>query len=83
MGKPNNWKKLSVDDRKQMARNLLFSMRGNYIVSQALYYGIRELKKVKYPEISNIEDMEMLKEMLFTIFISPEMIKKIIKRSKK
>ena len=47
------------------------SMRGVYILSQALHYGIKELSKVKgvHKEISNIEDMKFLKKHLFYLYV--------------
>ena len=52
---------------KDQAFALLGSMRGRYIVSQALYYGIQKLEKVPVPyqETSNLNDMRLLKEELF------------------
>ena len=46
------------------------SIRGQYIISQSLWYAINELKKVKKPyrEESNIEDMKFLMDNLFDIF---------------
>ena len=52
---------------KDQAFALLDSMRGSYILSQALYYGIQELERVPVPyqETSNLMDMRLLKEELF------------------
>jgi len=68
--KPENWDKLSNKEKKEIANELFMSIRGRYIISQALHYAIKELKKVKPPfrEVSNIEDMEMLMETYFSIF---------------
>jgi len=50
--------------------NFLSSIRGKYIVAQALYYGIKALEAVE-PEVrqerSNIDDMKFLQETLFTM----------------
>jgi hypothetical protein len=53
--------------RKDQAFVLLDSMRGRYIVSQALHYGIQELKRIPapYQETSNLMDMTLLREELF------------------
>jgi len=58
---------MSEQTLKDQAFALLDSMRGRYIVSQALYYGIQELEKVPVPyqETSNLNDMRLLKEELF------------------
>ena len=52
---------------REEAFALLDSMRGRYIVSQALHYGIQELEKVPVPyqEVSNLSDMKLLREELF------------------
>jgi len=48
------------------------SVRGRYIISQALYYAIKTLEKVPSPhtEVSNIEDMQFLLDNLFPMFKS-------------
>ena len=50
------------------------SMRGGYIIAQALHYGIEALKQVPMPyrEVSNIQDMEYLIETIYQFPISPE-----------
>ena len=57
-------------DRTAEGIEFLVSMRGKYIIAQALYYGIKALESVE-PEImqekSNIEDMKFLQETVFTI----------------
>ena len=60
-------KTISKSTAKQQAFELLNSMRGRYIISQALHYGIRELDKlpVPYREVSNLNDMQYLREVLF------------------
>lgn len=67
---------------KEIARQLLNSMRGRYILSQALFYAIRELKKIKgvHRENSNIADMELLRENFFNIYF--ELSKKQLKMLK-
>jgi len=49
-------------------------MRGQYILSQSLHYGIEALKKVEKPfrEESNIADMELLRNVLYPMFTPPE-----------
>ena len=53
-----------IDEALQFA----LSIRGRYIIAQALNYGVKELSKVPSPrkEVSNIADMEYLRKMLFT-----------------
>ena len=52
---------------RDQAFELLNSLRGRYIISQALHYGIQELDRVPEPyrEVSNLNDMQYLREMLF------------------
>jgi hypothetical protein len=68
--KPNNWEALSAVQRRTMALGMVKSMRGTYIISQALFIAKEELEKVTGPhrEQSNIEDMEMLIEGLFSLY---------------
>ena len=49
----------------------LASMRGQYIVSQALHYGIEALSSVEpetMQEKSNISDMEFLRDTVFNLY---------------
>ncbi len=63
------------------------NLRGMYIISQALHYGIRELKKVKgvHKELSNISDMEYLRDNLFSLYfeIDKKQLKKLENLKKK
>jgi len=52
------------------ASKFMRSMRGRYILSQALHYGVKALKAVQpavKQETSNIEDMEYLQQTLFNL----------------
>ena len=67
--------------------SFMFSPRGQYIMAQALYYGIKALESVE-PEIlqekSNLKDMHYIKDMLFPFpdiaFTGPD--EAIVKRLK-
>ena len=50
------------------------SMRGKYIIAQALHYGIEALNKVPLPyrEASNIQDMEYLRDTIYYFPFIPE-----------
>ena len=50
----------TVEQEEAMA--LLDSLRGQYIIAQALHYGIQELEKVPVPyqETDNLNDMKLL-----------------------
>ena len=58
-----------IDEALQFA----LGIRGRYIIAQALTCGIEELSKVPspYKEVSNIADMQYLKE---TLFIFPDVL---------
>jgi|GEM_PF-2447625 hypothetical protein len=57
----------TTDTMRALALALLNSLRGRYIVSQALFYGIQELEKISapYQETSSIDDMKLLRDELF------------------
>ena len=50
------------------AMKFLVSMRGRYIVAQALFHAIKNMEGVPSPwkEVSNIADMRFLQETLFS-----------------
>jgi len=54
----------------EKAAEFLSSMRGRFIVSQAIHYAIGVLKAVPEPfrEVSNIQDMVFLRDNLFYLF---------------
>ena len=59
------------EDEKDDVIGFVNSARGNFIISQALYYAIKELDKitdVRYREESNIHDMKYLLDNAFDIF---------------
>jgi len=60
--------KKQVDDKVAQATDFLMSMRGQYIISQALWKAIEIMRTDEYPEISNIKDMEFLRKNLFNMY---------------
>ena len=54
-------------DKQEQAVRFVNSLRGNLILSQALHYGIQELNRVPVPyrEVSNLDDMQYLRDTLF------------------
>jgi hypothetical protein len=62
--------KYKLEAKKLEVLKFALSYRGNFIISQALWYAIRELKKVKPPhrEESNISDMKFLMDNFFNLF---------------
>ncbi len=81
--KPLNWKKLSHNKKYVEAGRLFNSIRGKYLISQALSKAIDVMKEeTNYPEVSNIEDMEML-EVMFPIYSGLEKAHKLADKSVK
>ena len=70
--KPRNWEELSADEKYEIGHALVNSLRGRLILSQALHYAIPLMAKVAapYTEVSNIEDMEILRETVFNFPIT-------------
>jgi len=63
-------------DKKEQAAALFNSLRGKYIVGQALHKAIKAMEQVEPPamrELSNIEDMKLMMEQLFPMFMALEM----------
>ena len=58
---------MTITTEQEQAMALLDSFRGQYIMAQALHYGIQELEKVPVPyqETSNLNDMKLLRDGLF------------------
>jgi hypothetical protein len=59
---------IDQEEKREEALTFLFSMRGRYIVSQALCYALRVMREVQ-PEVrqekSNMADMWYLRDILF------------------
>ena len=56
--------------RKERAKNLLDSIRGHFIVSQALLLAIEAIEKrpFRHQEPSNVEDMKLLLDEIFPLY---------------
>lgn len=65
--KPDNWNEMGNLDKLKLAEKMVNSPRGAYIISQALHYAIKALNEIPDPfkEVSNIQDMEMMRETFF------------------
>lgn len=65
--KPSNWTKLPKEERKRIGMELFHSMRGQYIIGQALAWAAKAMSQVPPPmtEVSNIQDMEIFMETVF------------------
>ena len=70
-------------EKRKEALDFALSLRGQYIISQALHYAIGELSKAEYPELSNIDDMLYLKENFFNLFFDTSKIVEELKKKKK
>ena len=62
--------KIEQEQSIQEAIALAQSVRGQWIMGQALHYAIIALEKIEKPyrEISNIADMKLLRDNLFPMF---------------
>jgi len=63
MDNPDQYTGVNTAPTQEQALEFASSQRGNYIVAQALYYGIKALEAVKpehMQEKSNISDMKYL-----------------------
>jgi hypothetical protein len=81
--KPNKWDELTDRQKQKVAEQLFKSPRGFYIISQAMHYGIKKLNEIPdpYKELSNIQDMEIIRECIFNfpILDNDEQLKMIEK----
>ena len=61
---------LSDLERKKYVTALVNSQRGAYIIGQALHIAVEEMEKVPEPhrEISNIDDMKLIRDELFPLY---------------
>ena len=67
--KPLGWNTMDAGEKKALSLDLAKSVRGQYLISQALVKAIDVMKTVheEAREVSNIQDMEVLLET-FPIF---------------
>jgi hypothetical protein len=68
--KPANWGQMSDKERARHAHALMSSQRGDLLMGQALAWAVRTMKAEKFPETSNIQDMEAIGEVLFEPWFS-------------
>jgi hypothetical protein len=61
--KPESYDTMTAAQKKRLAQGLAESTRGRWLIGQALYRGAQAMASDQYPEISNIEDMEVLSYM--------------------
>jgi len=61
-----------MTDKRQMAIELFSSVRGRYVVGQALYLAIQaiEARPKMEQEPSNVADMRLIMEQLFPMYAS-------------
>ena len=62
---------INKEAERNNALEFMASLRGQYIIAQALHYGIEALNMVEesYREVSNLSDMEYLRDNLYQLFI--------------
>jgi len=68
--KPRDWQKMSEEEKRRLAAELVSSARGRFIMAQALYVASSAMSDApaQKRETSNIEDMQMILESLFPEF---------------
>lgn len=56
--------------RKERAKSLFDSIRGHFVVSQALFLAIKSIEKrpFRHQEPSNAEDMQLLLDEIFPLY---------------
>lgn len=72
MRSPNKWvKKPDTIPSKQVeeAEDLLWSMRGSYLIGRALHVLITQLDEIPKPlkEVSDLKDLRFIKDTLFNL----------------
>lgn len=70
--KPIEWDSMPVTEQRKYAIEFFATIRGQYIVGQALYIAQEALLSQKYPEQSNAEDMQLLGVTLFNVGYSTQ-----------
>jgi len=61
--------------RKAAAMELFNSPRGRYLLGQALALAVKSMRSERYPETSNIADMELLGNEIFAFGYRLELVK--------
>ena len=71
--------------KKLEAQTMMFSMRGQYLISQALCIAVRAMRKrpKHLQEPSNVADMELLITQLFPIYREVEKSREVKKHEDK
>ncbi len=59
-----------TDTKKEMAENLLYSLRGRYLIERAVVSLVRELNQVKgvHKEVGDITDLTLIRTQLLNTF---------------
>jgi len=66
MSKPENWDKMPEIEKNDVGEQFFRTTRGRLMIGKALFIASREMRKQKYPEHSDADDMEILGETLFS-----------------
>tara|TARA_B100001105_G_C22115386_1_gene325155 strand:- start:284 stop:517 length:234 start_codon:yes stop_codon:yes gene_type:complete len=59
-----------INEKREMAENLMYSLRGRYLIERAVVVLIRELNQVQLPfkEVSDIADLTLIRTQLLNTF---------------
>jgi hypothetical protein len=63
--KPENWDKMSFEEKQADIRDLFGCGRGGWVVWQTLCAGVEALRQQEHPPLSDIEDVETIMEVWF------------------
>lgn len=56
--KPNDWDKMTDEDKKDIAIKLFSSMRGQLIIGQALFKAIEAMKKEAIKDLGGLDEVQ-------------------------
>lgn len=80
--KPEGWDDMPIEEKSETVGLLINSMRGRLILGQALEIAMAVMRSVPepYTEVSNIEDMEMIHDVIaIPVPLDEELSKKLRK----
>ena len=63
--KPTEWNTWNQDQKRQYAEDLIFSVRGHFLMNEALSIAAAVLRNQE--AVSNAEDLDMIREAMFHI----------------
>jgi hypothetical protein len=71
--KPPNWDTMTPEKKSLYAQRLVISTRGQLVMGRALAVAVKALRKENHPELSDIQDIEIIGECIFPQWFNYEM----------